>query len=125
MSCNYELTQDRIKEAIDWVAEEKIVTDMQRHLKATRVQEVNKIATADVLKTILAALDAVRWRDYTTEPITDTEPKLIRLKDGTVIVGAKHDTAANVIVSSWLRDEVAVIKTDEIEAWRPVIGGDL
>jgi hypothetical protein len=63
-----ELTQDRIKEAIDWVAEEKIVTDMQRHLKATRVQEVDKIATTDVLKTILAALDAVRWRDVSEHP---------------------------------------------------------
>jgi hypothetical protein len=80
LSCNYELTQDRIKEAIDWVAEEKIVTDMQRHLKATRVQEVNKIATADVLKTILAALDAVRWRDAETEPPEANATVLVRWK---------------------------------------------
>lgn len=68
-----DLTQDRIKAAIDWVEEEKIVTNVQRHLKATRVHEVNKIVTADVLDTILAALDAVRWRDMATEPPTYDE----------------------------------------------------
>lgn len=112
MSCNYELTQDRIKEAIDWVAEEKIVTDMQRHLKATRVQEVNKIATADVLKTILAALDAVRWRDVSEHP-KDGEDVLAMMKGDWICV-VTFRASDSAYLGAFDCNE-----TDDIKGWIP------
>lgn len=107
-----ELTQDRIKEAIDWVAEEKIVTDMQRHLKATRVQEVDKIATTDVLKTILAALDAVRWRDVSEHP-KDGEDVLAMMKADWICV-VTFRASDNAYLGAFDCNE-----TDDIKGWIP------
>ncbi len=71
------LTPTRVEEAIEWVAKEKIITDVQHYLEATRIQKTNQAPTLNVLNTIHAALDAVQWRDPAVEEPVDDEKVLV------------------------------------------------
>ena len=82
MSCNYELTQDRIKAAI-FEADQQLnicqsnidyysgQTDKKNWDIEGELTYWNRVK--DIYLTQLAALDAVRWRDMATEPPTCNE----------------------------------------------------